>query len=329
MIVTAPSQEQSNSQGPRPINMNRDIPQVLKLLELVFGNTLDAESRRMLSQSAQTSQGPPFLWRFSPAASKLSLGFVWEIDNRIVGNVTILTTKTPGRYLIVNVAVHPDYRRQGIARQLMIQVKRLLEARRGNQILLQVVKENEAAIALYHSLCYHTIGSMTSWHASISRLRRLEVEPPHRTAVAIHELRGHEWRQAFALDQQCLPPDLNWPDTLPPDFYRTTLWGHLSNLFNGRRSETWVTHNGQNELTGLVNIFSEWGHTHEVLIRVHPAWQGQLERPLFAKMIRRLQNMPRRNVRIFHPDNDAVMTELLRQANFAPRRTLTHMRLDI
>lgn len=174
MIVTAPSQDQSKN-GPRAINMNTDIPGILRLLELVFGASLDADGQRMFAHTANAAQSPAILWRLSPAAAKLSLGFVWEADGRIVGNVTVLTTEMPGRFLVVNVAVHPDYRRQNIARLLMKQVENLVQQRGGNQILLQVVKQNNAAVDLYKSLNYSTIGSMTNWSTSISRLRRLDL----------------------------------------------------------------------------------------------------------------------------------------------------------
>lgn len=327
MIVTAPTQEQPKS-GPRPINLNRDVPQVMKLLELVFGSTLDSEGQRFLSDSTRASQGPSFLWRLNPAAGKLALGFVWEEGGRIVGNVTVLTTKTPGRYLVVNVAVHPDYRRRGIARMLMEQVDDLVRRRDGRQILLQVVKENTPAIELYQSLHYTTIGSMTNWHCSVARLRA--IEPAQRNpATRIRELRGSEWQQAFALDRASLHPDLNWPEMLPMDTYKMTLWGQFANFMNGRRTESWVTNDERGELTGLLNIFSEWGQAHHALIRIQPKWRGELERPLAAKMVRRLHEMPRRHIRIDHPDDDGLMNDLLRAANFTPRRTLTHMRLDL
>ena len=54
-----------------------------------------------------------------------------------------------------------------------------------------------------------------------------------------------------------------------------------------------------------------------------------MERPLLAKLIRRLHYLPRRNVEVEHPDNDELVNALLQEANFQPRRTLTHMRLDI
>ena len=100
MIITVPAIERSEN-GPRPINLNKDIPQVLELLRLAFGESLDAEGRRILQgQTAVTGQ-PAILYRFNPMASRLSRGFVWEKDGRIIGNVTLLDTKINGRYLIV------------------------------------------------------------------------------------------------------------------------------------------------------------------------------------------------------------------------------------
>jgi ribosomal protein S18 acetylase RimI-like enzyme len=327
MIVTAPSQDQSKH-GPRPVNLNTDIPEILKLLELVFGASLDAEGRQMFAGNANALESPAILWRLSPAAAKLALGFVWEEDGRIVGNVTMLTTETPGRYLVVNVAVHPDFRRRGIARLLMKQVENGVRQRQGGQILLQVVKQNQAAIELYNSLNYTTIGSMTHWTASVSRLRRLELNL-ERPGPRIRELKRHEWRTAFALDRQALHADLNWPELPKPDMYKTGFWVSAINFLNGRQAETWATTDGQKKLVGLAMLSSEWGRSHEAAIRVHPEWVGRLERPLLAKLIRRVQNLPRRNVQIDHPDEDELMNALLQEANFQPRRTLTHMRLDL
>lgn len=326
MLIGASSHDQRKN-GPRPINLNKDIPQVLKLLELVFGASLDREARQMFAGTKSLGEQPSFLWRLSPAASKLAQGFVWEYNGRVVGNVTVLNTNTPGRYLVVNVAVHPDFRRQGIARRLMAQVDEMVRAREGRQILLQVVKSNTAAIGLYNSLNYETIGSMANWYAPVSRLRQLELTGSD-FAPAIRELKKNEWQAAYRLDQQSLHRDLNWPELLSPDAYKSTLWVKIANFLNGRHTETWITaHNKR--LTGLVSIVGELGRTHTVSLRVHPRWRGQLERPLLAKMIRRLQYLPRRNVQIDHPDDDEITSQLLREANFQPRRTLTHMRLDI
>lgn len=328
MVVTAQARGQSRN-GPRPINLNKDIPQIMHLLEICFGAKLNVEGQRMLAGPTNPDRQIAFLWRLKPAASKLALGYVWEDNGRIVGNVTVLTTKVPGRYLVVNVAVHPDHRRRGIARALMEKVEKMVQLRGGHEIILQVVKENEPARALYRALDYTIIGSMTAWYAPASRLRTIDSTPASGLNPYIRELRGSEWRAAYQLDQAALNPDLNWPEPLPHDAYKLNFWRRIVNFFNGRSIETWVIPNASEQPIGLASILSEWGRSHRVSVRVHPTWQGEMERPLVAKVLRRLQYLPRRKVRIDHPDDDVEMNNLLQAANFSPKRTLTHMRRAI
>lgn len=328
MVVTAQARGQSQ-QGLRPINLNKDIPQILKLLEICFGAKMDVEGRHLLTGPNNPDQQIAFLWRFNPAAAKLALGFVWEENGRIVGNVTVLTTKVPGRYLVVNVAVHPDYRRRGIARRLMVAVADMVRARSGQEIILQVVKENDPARNLYQTLNYSTIGSITAWFAPIARLRPLEPTIDGAPGPFIRELHPSEWRAAYQLDQLALLPDLNWPEPLAPDAYKSGWLQRLASFFSGRSTETWVVTDTADRPIALGSIISEWGRAHQLTVRVHPYWEGELERPLLAKLMRRLYYLPRRNVRIDHPDDDALINSLLHAANFQPKRTLTHMKLEI
>jgi ribosomal protein S18 acetylase RimI-like enzyme len=326
MVVTFPTRSRPFS-GPRPINLNRDVPQVIKLLELVFGHRLGGSEQRLFNSEAGLSQ-PAFLWRLNPASSKLALGYVWEENGRIIGNATLLPTRKPKRYLVVNVAVHPNYRRRGIAHDLMEALSSLVQSRGGNRILLQVVKENMAAIQLYRSLNYETIGSMTTWRCSALRLRQLQLGPDDQPESEIRELSQQDWQRAYQLDVAALPIDLNWPEPLRKDAYKYGLWRRFENFFNGRRAEVWVAKGSAQQLAGLVGLWSEWGRPHQIALRVHPDWRGQLERPLLAKAIRRISYLSNRTVRIDHPDDDKLTNDLLREANFTPRRTLTHMSLD-
>jgi ribosomal protein S18 acetylase RimI-like enzyme len=323
MVLTAPPQSQSNS-GPRPININKDIPQVMKLLELCFGAAIYGTGQQVFNNSRRQSSA--LMWRISPAATQLSLGYVWEENGRIIGNVTVLTTRNPGRYLVVNVAVHPEHRKQGIAKALMETVAKMVKSRNGREILLQVVKTNDAANYLYESLNYTNLGTMVAWYASLSRLRQIH---PSDNAHDIRELSASEWQTAYYLDRAALNADLNWPEPPAKDMYKTNLWRTIGNFINGRQIETWVTHDQQDQLNGLSGIVTEWGRTHHGSVRIHPDWRGELERPLFAKLVRRLQYLPRRNIRIDHPESDELMTSLLKEANFQPQRYLTHMRLRL
>ena len=327
MIITIPAPRWPPN-GPRPINLSRDVPQVVELLELAFGEKMDRDGQSMIRYGNPEKQ-PAFLWRFSPLHRRLAPGYVWQADDRIVGNVTLIGTKDAGRHIIANVAVHPDFRRQGIAKALMDAVMEQVRARHGEVVMLQVVRDNSAAIDLYKTLGFDDVGSMTSWRAPISRLREIPPSTEERKSPLIRPLRRRQWQEAYAVEVEGLHPDLNWPQPLQPDYYRTGFWKKLNNLLNARQQEVWVATDKNQRVVALGSILGEWGRPYQLSIRVQQQWRGYLERPLLAKLIRRLRQMSRRNTQIIHTHDDQVMNQLLREANFSPRRTLTHMRWDV
>lgn len=327
MIVTVPG-DRAQFEGLRPVDLSRDLSQIVNLLRAVFGESMEAEEREWLGD-ASVGGVNQVLYRFNPSAARLANGFVWQAEGRIVGNVTLLPTKIWDRFLVANVAVYPEYRRRGIARALMEAVTDAVRARRGRVILLQVVKNNQPAIDLYRRLGYHAIGNMTTWHASASRLRQIPSADGGAEATPVRPLPGHLWRAAYQLDTACVGADLNWPEPIPPDVYHRTWWRRAGDFLNGRQVETWTTTDQGGRLCGLATISSEFGRSHLVSVRVDERWAERHERLLVAKVLRRLNYLPRRNVRIDHPDSDEVMNALLREANFTVQRTLTHMRLDV
>jgi ribosomal protein S18 acetylase RimI-like enzyme len=304
--------------------------QIVDLLKMVFGESLDIDDRQLLAPSGPGAVDD-LINLFSPLSRRLTNGFVWQADGRVVANATLLTTREWDRYLVANVAVHPSYRRRGIARALMQAITSAVQARGGRVILLQVVKDNRPALELYRSLGYSTIGNMATWYVTVSRMRQIatSVIDDDERGPQILPLAGRRWREAYELDTGNVPADLNWPEPLRPDAYRRTFWQRSTDFLNGRQIETWSTTDSEDRLTGLANIASEWGRNHLISLRVRPDWAGRLERSLMAKILRRLQYLPRRSVRIDHPEDDIVTSELLREANFSVQRTLTHMRLDL
>lgn len=313
--------------GLRPVELSRDLPQVIELLKMVFDDTLDGDERQYFGDSAGTVN--EILYRMNPMASRLSNGFVWQENGRIVGNASLLSTRAWDRYLVANVAVHPSYRRRGIARALMEATTEAVRKRGGRTILLQVVKDNQQALDLYRSLGYISLGNMTTWYAVRSRIRQIPIDSDGSSQPFITSFPLRRWREAYELDTAHVHRDLNWPEPLQPDAYRRTWWQRAMDFMNGRHLETWVTTDLDDKLIGLANISSEWGRSHLVTLRIRPDYSGRLERPLLAKVIRRLQYLPHRNVRIDHPESDEYVDQILREANFTVQRTLTHMRLDL
>lgn len=332
-MVAAPlSYSSGHGSGPRPVNLRSDIPQILNLLNKVF-SAAESDGGHPLNRTSLT-QHPWFVTRLRQLSHGVVPGYVWEESGSIVGNVSLLSTNVRGRYLVANVAVDPDFRRQGIARALMETALSAATKSGGRELLLQVRQENEAAIRLYQSLGFHTVGSTTSWYASFSQFRLLPVtvstaSPDRSGDFFIRPLRRDEWRDAFQLDALVVHPDLNWPEPLRESDYKVSVWRSLNNLINGRRSETWVAELGNQQLAGLAILNSEWGRLHTLTLRVLPEWRDSAAQLLLAKLLRRLQHSYRRNVRIDHPADDETTNNLLQRANFVPRRTLTTMSIDV
>jgi ribosomal protein S18 acetylase RimI-like enzyme len=327
MVITLPASQSGN--GPRIINPNKDLPQLIELLRLVFSRELAAEGQQLF-RNLPDSHTPAVFWRFDPALARLSPGYVWEIDDRIVGNVTLLPTRSHNRYLVANVAVHPNFRQRGIARMLMGSIEEEVYQRQGSEIFLQVDHDNETAIHLYRSMGYEVRGSMSSWRTSASRVRDLALEVTGRQGFKdVRKFERNRWKEAYRLDCDALPPDLNWPDALDSDAYKKGLWQRATDFINGRFEQTWMTVDGENNLSGLATIFSEWGRPHQLNLRAHPSCKGQVEGLLLQKLIDKLRTLSRRNVQLIHLADDEVVNRLLSSANFSRRRTLTHMRLTL
>lgn len=334
MIAIPAIAQEGPSSGLRPIDLRTDVTPVMSLLRLAFGAALDSDSRPLLQPGPALTQSNwgslgSMLGRGMPA------GFVWEEAGRIVGNVSVLTTSVPGRYLVANVAVHPNYRRRGIARRLMLQVQQSAQAHAGREILLQVDQQNASAIHLYASLGYEWLGAMTTWQVAHHLLQGLaapdgQPSPDRVGRLRLRRLGSDEWRAAYELDRQVLPADLHWPQPVREDAYKQGLWRWVSNALAARQVETWVVaDDDDHQLLALGSLTSEWGRAHSLALRVSPAEQGQVERPLLARLIRRIQLAARRPVRMDHPAGDDLTNALLQEANFRPHRTLAVMKQEL
>lgn len=95
-----------------------------------------------------------------PAGRGGLLVLVARREGRIVGSVQLDTDTPPNqahRAEVRKLMVHPDFRRQGIARRLMAAVE-ALAARRGRSLLTLDTRTGDTAEPLYASLGYQTAG---------------------------------------------------------------------------------------------------------------------------------------------------------------------------
>lgn len=105
-------------------------------------------------------------WSENSVASELnnplSLWVVAIKDETVVGYVGSQTVM--GETDMMNVAVHPDHRRQGIARLLIEDLAEKLKGLDSHCLTLEVRVSNEPAIALYAELGFSEVGRRRNYY---------------------------------------------------------------------------------------------------------------------------------------------------------------------
>ena len=121
------------------------VAQVAELEKVCFGNA--AWSERSVA---------------SELTNELSLWIVAEEDGKVLGYVGSQTVM--GETDMMNVAVHPDYRKQGIATELIVGVIGALKLRGSSCLTLEVRASNEPAKRLYKMLDFQEIGIRKNYY---------------------------------------------------------------------------------------------------------------------------------------------------------------------
>ena len=105
-------------------------------------------------------------WSEKSIASEL--GNIWSYwvvaldGERVVGYIG--SQSSADETDVMNVAVHPDYRRRGIAESLIECLIRELKNRGSHALMLEVRDSNEPAIALYEKLGFTQVGRRPGYY---------------------------------------------------------------------------------------------------------------------------------------------------------------------
>ena len=92
----------------------------------------------------------------------LSLWIVAVEDEKVLGYVGSQTVM--GETDMMNVAVHPNHRRQGVARSLIAALVQALKDLESHSLTLEVRASNEPAIALYTDLGFTEAGRRRNYY---------------------------------------------------------------------------------------------------------------------------------------------------------------------
>lgn len=231
----------------RPFDASQDMRPVADLVEMCFADSIDPDGRRYLNQMRSAAKnGGLIKWavQFVEPVSMPLAGFIYEEDGQLIGNLSLISFSRNGRrlYLIANVAVHPRFRRRGIARELTQAA--LEHARKRNAVAawLHVREENEPALRLYRSMGFEEKDRRTTWHnrwgegcAPLGNGRTLNLPGGYQlgTRRDVHWLEQKNWLHRM------YPAALSWHFNINIGSYQPSLWGSMVRFATGNGCTHW------------------------------------------------------------------------------------------
>jgi GNAT superfamily N-acetyltransferase len=308
----------------RPFDPRRDLGPVADLVEQCFADTLDPDGERYLQHMRLAAKNPSFLRWASVAAEFSSVpmnGYVWEEDGKIVGNVSLIPFIMHANryYLIANVAVHPDYRRHGIARKLTLQAVDHARRRGAPRAWLHVRENNEAAIQLYQSLGFQEQARRTTWYTQ----RDIPTAtPPNGVRVVLRQ--GNHWSAQNKWLARDYPSEVTWHLPFSKNTLRPGLLGILYRALSGSYARQWSVLSG-NRLLGVL-AWQPSGNFADTL------WlstsREDEETAAYALLLYARQHLsPRRPLSLDYPAHR--VDESMQSAGFYIHQTLIWMSTDI
>jgi ribosomal protein S18 acetylase RimI-like enzyme len=303
-----------------------------ELLELAFGPDLDPAGRQLVRDMRMLGRlgwlgGLLSRLLLPPAAAPR--GYVWEEAGRIVGNASLLPVSGhPQRWVLANVVVHPEYRRQGIGRELVEACLRLAGQRGIQTLILQVNTDNPTAERLYLRLGFRRLSARTTWmrlagatggqdapvsgRMSGSAAAGAVIPPPGDSTPAVRPRVSGEWNDQWALAQRVYPEGLIWPNPLHPGAFRATSKENLH----------WVWYRGA-QLWGSLTALPRGAPRHwRLILLAQPEAAGQVEAALLG---RAMAVLPAEHSSMILDYPAGIAESALRQAGFRPERSLTWM----
>jgi len=252
---------------------------VADLVELCFADTLDPEGERYLQQMRAAADNPAYLRWAAAAAQWASIplnGFVWEDQGRIIGNISVIPYYVHGRrhFLIANVAVHPDYRRQGIGRELTEKGIEHARVRGAPSVWLHVREENEGAVRLYRKLGFQERAVRTTW---FSTLEMPENVIP--AGVSFGRRLGEHWQAQVAWLKRTYPSELTWHLPFKLLAMRPGLRGEFYRFMNTISVQHWTGFLGK-RLAGVLTWQSTTSRANTLWLAVDPSSSEEFVRSL-------------------------------------------------
>jgi len=318
----------------RPFNLRRDLEAMVDLIEIAFADDearLGQSFRTELESARKVLPLMLLLERISDTFRHGMDGFVCEEQGRIIALVNVSRAGlNKKRWEVGNVATHPDYRGQGLARQL---VKRAIEHARkyGAEIcVLDVREDNQPAYKLYKSLGFlHYDSNIDLKLETLPAVQALSLP-----GFSLRTMKFSEWQPRFDLALRETPPAVQ--EFLPINIsdYRVApierVIQPLTMELQKIDSHRWAVEK-QGKLVGYVSLTARRTPrlTHRLILRADPKYQQELIEPLLTLALEKFHAYPRQNILSPVRNDNQLQRELFKKYGFEEVFVMHRMGLKI
>jgi ribosomal protein S18 acetylase RimI-like enzyme len=287
----------------RPLDIKRDLRPTADLIEACFSSTLDPDGRDYLRHIRRAAADSGLIHWISGRGERASsplFGYVWEQDQRLVGNLSLIPIYKGGRwmYMIANVAVHPDYRRRGIARELTLKALAHIREHNVSSAWLQVRDDNLAAYSLYASIGFIEQSRRSTWLAlpaasTPSAVKAATATPPQAPPdVAITSRRGEDWPLQQRWLNETYPLEAIWNMSYEPQRFKPGWLRQLGLWLNGDVQSHWAARRGE-ETIGFTSWEPVRGYSDLLWVASSPEHEDLTIRSLLPRALYALQPLHR------------------------------------
>jgi ribosomal protein S18 acetylase RimI-like enzyme len=306
----------------RTIQLPRDLEGIVDLLihgfqypENETWSLQTDQMENMLSAMKSIRRLWPLIWiaqRISSHWRDYVHGYLWEAGEKPVG-VCVYSRQGEG-WQIPYLAVLPEHRRRGIARQLMRATLEDIRLHGGKSVVLEVLAGNLPAYRLFEQSGFTKYSGYTEYFYDSTQV---PAECPLPEGYQVQAYNLSDWRTLFELEQRITPAEVQQFEPVDPSRYRSQVSiRRVTNLIDkasGIRKERIIirsTSDGRPVAHGLYGARRRPGGINPISMELDPR-HGILAPFLVHHLIRRVQQLsPGRRIEFILPDWQGELIEV-------------------
>jgi ribosomal protein S18 acetylase RimI-like enzyme len=210
----------------RPIQLPKDIQVMVDLIINGFQYPENEtwslqfdQKENMVSVMKSAQRLWPFLWiarLFSPHWRDYTCGFIWEEGTQPVG--VLIYFREGMLWNIAYIVILPEFRRRGIARQLLQATLSNIQERGGKTVVLDVLAGNTPAYTLFGQVGFT---KYTSYLEFIYEADETHAQCSIPEGYILSPLKLSDWRTYYELEKRITPDEVQRFEPVEPSRFRS------------------------------------------------------------------------------------------------------------